>query len=245
MDAPADAPAGGTHSNVREPASSANGWLGGPPTENEDGNVDSNVKMDIQMDDEEAATQEKNQDVSMGFLGCLGQSAGDVASEMIPMAMGSSGKSHLRETRSACRRLGQAMVSEMYSPPRVTAELKRSRKDFRHLLPGFALDLTVNDPDGGQPWDFSKSGKRNKALRMTRRDKPSMVLGSPHCTAFFTWQAPNEAKSSDPEAMRRAKRRAIQHIEFMICSSTKSRSKVEGVFNTSIRCVPRRGSSAA
>ena len=42
------------------------------------------------------------------------------------------------------------------------------------------------------------------------------MIGSPHCTAFTTWQALNEAKSSDPEAMRRAKRRAIQHIEFMI-----------------------------
>ena len=106
----------------------------------------------------------------------------------------------------------------MYSPPRVTEELRRSRKQKRsqHLIPGFALDLTVNDPEDGQPWDFSKSGKRNKALKMVRRDKPFMVIGSPHCTAFPTWQALNEAKSSNPEEMRRARSRAIKHIEFMI-----------------------------
>ena len=109
-------------------------------------------------------------------------------------------------------------MSEMYSPPRVTEELRRSRKEkqFQHLIPGFALDLTVNDPEDGQPWDFPKSGNRNKALKMTRRDKPFMVIGSPHCTAFTTWQALNEAKSSNPEEMRQAEAWAVKHIEFMI-----------------------------
>ena len=80
-DVPADKLAGETR--FGEPASSSNGWLGGPPTEN----VDANVKMDTQMDDEEAAAQEASQDVSMGFLRCLDQSADDVASEMILMAL--------------------------------------------------------------------------------------------------------------------------------------------------------------
>jgi molybdopterin-biosynthesis enzyme MoeA-like protein len=131
-------------------------------------------------DNESLAAQEENQDVAMGFIGSLGPTADDVASEMILMAMGSCGKSRLRETRSACRRLGKAMVSEMYSPPRVTAELKRSQHLYRHLIPGFALDLTVLDEDG-VPWDFNSLDKREKARRIVREQKPSMVIGSPAC----------------------------------------------------------------
>ena len=43
-----------------------------------------------------------------------------------------------------------------------------------------------------------------------------MLIGSPMCTAFSTWQRLNEAKTSDPEELRRAKRKAIKHIEFMV-----------------------------
>ncbi len=70
------------------PASSANGWLGGTPTENVDDNVDGNVKMDIQIDNREAGAQEENQDVTMGPIGSFKPIVDDVASEMILMAMG-------------------------------------------------------------------------------------------------------------------------------------------------------------
>ena len=43
-----------------------------------------------------------------------------------------------------------------------------------------------------------------------------MLIGSPMCTAFSTWQALNESKTSDLEAMRRAKSKAVKHIEFMV-----------------------------
>ena len=45
------------------------------------------------------------------------------------------------------------VISELYSPPRVTAEIRRSKSEF--LTPGLAFDITVNDPDDGQPWDFN------------------------------------------------------------------------------------------
>ena len=51
---------------------------------------------------------------------------------------------------------------------------------WRNLVPGFALDLTVNDPDDNMPWDFSKSGKRSKAMKMIRENRPYMVIGSQH-----------------------------------------------------------------
>ena len=94
-------------------------------------------------------------------------------------------------------------MSERYSPPRVTAEIKRMK--HRHLLPGFALDLKVVDPDDGMPWDFSKSGKREKARRMRRRQRPYMLIGLPECTAFSVLQNLNKAKSRDPAAYDRAK----------------------------------------
>ena len=63
---------------------------------------------------------------------------------------------------------------------------------------------------------LSKSGQREKARQMRRRQKPYLLIGSPSCTAFTTWQALNEAKSTDPEAYRIARKRATAHIEFMI-----------------------------
>ena len=86
----------------------------------------------------------------------------------------------------------------------------------KHLLPGFALDLTVVDPEDGLPWGFPRSGKREKARQMRRRQKPYLLIGSPACTAFSTWQALKDAKSSDLEAYRTARKRATAHTEFMV-----------------------------
>ena len=96
-------------------------------------------------------------DVNMGYIGSLPPEVEDTASELILQAVMSSGRSHRRETSAACRRI----VSETYSPPRVTAEFRRQRRP--HLAPGFAFDPTTDDPDDDTPWDFSKQEKREKA----------------------------------------------------------------------------------
>ena len=83
-------------------------------------------------------------------------------------------------------------------------------------MPGFAFDLTVKDPDDGQPWDFSTREKRVKACAEFNGQKPYMLIGSPACTAFSTWMALNEAKSKDVAVVRRAKIRAIVHIDFVV-----------------------------
>ena len=83
-------------------------------------------------------------------------------------------------------------------------------------MAGFALDLTVLDEDG-TPWDFTQRDKREKARRLVRQQKPYMLIGSPACKEFSTWQFLNAAKSKDPEAMRRAKTAAILHLDF-VCS---------------------------
>ena len=64
-----------------------------------------------------------------------------------------------RERKRAYRRV----ISELYSPPRVTRELSCMPNAL--LVPGYALDLTTLDPhDGGHgtfPWHPSVSGHAN------------------------------------------------------------------------------------
>jgi hypothetical protein len=89
--------------------------------------------------------------------------------------MGSTGRSYRREGCSAARRI----VSEVYSPPRITKMIRDSRN--RHMLPGYALDLATVDPDDGLPWDFSRKSKRNKARMILREQRPYMLIGSHQC----------------------------------------------------------------
>ena len=58
-------------------------------------------------------------------------------------------------------------VSEVYSPPRVSALAGRMG-----LQRGFALDLTVVDPDDGKPWDFDCQAKRDKACLLYTSPSP-------------------------------------------------------------------------
>ena len=58
-------------------------------------------------------------------------------------------------------------VSEIYSPPRIIKFLHEKQaqrsKQVKHIMPGFAFDLTTNDPDNGLPWNFGTEFKRDKA----------------------------------------------------------------------------------
>ena len=104
-------------------------------------------------------------------------------------------------------------MSEIYWPPRVTAEIKRG--GFKHLSAGLALDLTVSDPEDGQPWDFSWRSERENARQFVRASQPILLIGSPTCTAFSTWQRLNDARSTNVEARQRAYIEACQHIKFV------------------------------
>ena len=109
---------------------------------------------------------------------------------------------------------GKHIVTEIYSPPRITEEVRRS--GGRHLVPGIAFDITVNDPDDDQPWDFNIAAKRAKAREIIRRQRPYMLIGSPMCTAFSTWQFLNTSKAKDPAARRRALAQATMHMKFVV-----------------------------
>ena len=66
-----------------------------------------------------------------------------------------------------------AIVSEIYSPPRVTQALKMLPS--MGLIPGFALDLTTNDEEGN-PWDFSCPRQRQKARELRAETKPYFLV---------------------------------------------------------------------
>ena len=90
------------------------------------------------------------------------------------------GRSYAREKRQAFSRI----ISEVYSPPRLTKML--SRLPNHELVPGMALDLTVVDALDGKPLDFDHKNKRERARELLRRQKPLFLVGTPMCTAFST-----------------------------------------------------------
>ena len=75
-------------------------------------------------------------------------------------------------------------VSELYSPPRIVQEAGLRVYGGRRLRPGWSLDLTVNDPDTGKPWDLSDGKIRTKAVNLITEGKPFMLVLSPMCIAF-------------------------------------------------------------
>ncbi len=133
-------------------------------------------------------------------------------------ALGGEPKSFKREKKRALRRI----VSEIYSPPRVTSMLTTlARHD---LMPGMALDITCIDPEDGKPWDFDDPVKRERARRRIREEKPVILIGSPVCTAWCSWQALN-AQRRDPEVVREEMVRARVHLDFVV---SLYREQIEG-----------------
>ena len=96
-----------------------------------------------------------------------------------------------------------ATVSEIDSPPRVTALLPHG-----DLIPGSAMDITTVD-EQGNPWDFDNHEQRAKARKRVEEEKPTILIGSPMCTAFSLLQQVNYAKM-EPDRVRRILARARQ-----------------------------------
>ena len=88
------------------------------------------------------------------------------------------------------------MVSEIYSPPRITRAARILTK--LGITPGFALDITVEDSDG-KPWDFTKQEKEDKATELVVDTELDLVVGSLECKEFSPSQHLHKAKSPTPE----------------------------------------------
>ena len=58
-------------------------------------------------------------------------------------------------------------------------------------------------------------GKRDKVRQMEREQRPILLIGSPMCTQFSTWQSLNYSKSDNRAAMRRAHAGACAHMQFV------------------------------
>ena len=169
-------------------------------------------------DDDAMGQDVYNPDVEMDFignmelvddLGKLEPRFDDELSCLLLNQLGSVGRSYRREARQAARHI----VSEVYSPPRVTAMINGSK--LRHVMPGYALDLTVTDPADGLPWDFSLEHKRIRARRLLREQKPYLLIGSPECKQFCTWQAINKARYGENETKRALRVAAEVHMKFV------------------------------
>ena len=121
-------------------------------------------------------------------------------------AMGGQARKFRRE---ATRRV-RAIVSEIYSAPRVTDAARRHARFG--ILPGIALDLTGTDEDDGLPWDFNDHRKREKAERLLDEQRPILLICSPMCTAFCNIQNLNRAKR-DPAVVSRELAQARRHLQ--------------------------------
>ena len=99
-------------------------------------------------------------------------------------------------------------VSEVYSPPRVVTVAAAAG-----LRAGFSLDLTVPKPEGGV-WDFSRRSCRDAALKLTREQRPYLLIGSPPCTAWSNLQNLNACRPGGRARVGAAKQRARVHLLF-------------------------------
>ena len=102
----------------------------------------------------------------------------------------------------------RADSSEVYSPPRVNGLAKQLG-----VIPGMSLDLTVEDPDDGKPWDFNNPEKRDKAERMIRDKRGLLLIGSPMCSAFSQLQSLNRTRIGEEKYQDMVKK-GTEHLEF-------------------------------
>ena len=115
-----------------------------------------------------------------------------------------------REYAHEWRKAMSHIVSEVFSPPRVTKVLKMMPS--LRMLPGYALDLTTCGEEGNA-WDFDKFEMRQKARKLIAEQKPYVLIGSPQCTPYSSLQAMNASKR-DPLQVQRERTRADIHLQF-------------------------------
>ena len=133
---------------------------------------------------------------------------GDDVAMLITEVFFTGGKQFARDRRSAFKRV----ISEIYSPPRLTAAASKIPRCG--ILPGFAMDLGSVD-DEGEPWDFRRACKREKALKLLRETKPFFLMGSPPCTGYCSWQKLNDVQYEKSAAdVKRRMTEAQLHIDF-------------------------------
>ena len=102
-------------------------------------------------------------------------------------------------------------MAGLYSPPRISA-LAKMLPSYG-IAPGLELDLTVPD-ENGEPWNFSGPSMRAKAEKLLDAQKPLLLVGSPMCTAFSTWQFIDN-KKRDPNIVQTEKKAGLLHLAWV------------------------------
>ena len=106
-------------------------------------------------------------------------------------------------------------VAEVYSQPRITQEAAMRTYDGTRLIPGWSLDLTMNDPSTGEPWNLAEPNVQARVRKMVVETEPFLIIGSPPCTMFSSLQNLSKHKRSHADWDRRM-REAEKHIRFCI-----------------------------
>ena len=104
-------------------------------------------------------------------------------------------------------------IIDISSQPRLCQEVAGRSLGDTTLKPGFSLDLTMNDPATGEPWDLSRQTVQSRVLKLIRDVKPLCFIGSPLCTAFSPLQEISRAKR-DPKVMEAELRNGKNHVLF-------------------------------
>ena len=99
-------------------------------------------------------------------------------------------------------------ILDFYSPPRITHMAK-----LMGLQPGYASDFTVKGPDGLR-WDFTRARDRLEAWKLTLRDRPYLIIGSPPRTAFSILQNLNKKHLEEYGKLQEKLREGLVHLEF-------------------------------
>ena len=96
--------------------------------------------------------------------------------------------------------IARAKVAELYSPPRVTTQLARLPQ--LHLSPGQTFDLRQDR--AGRSWNFLLEADRVEAKRLIQEERPYIVIGSPPCTSFCSFNRRFNYRRMDHEKVRKA-----------------------------------------
>jgi hypothetical protein len=119
---------------------------------------------------------------------------------LCPQAEGAEALYELMLTMGADPCDSKAKVAELYSPPRVTTLI--GGLPHVNLEAGMTFDLRMGHD--GRHWDFLKAADRAKARQLISREKPFIVIGSPPCTDFSSWNTRlNHKRMSESEVHRR------------------------------------------
>ncbi len=103
--------------------------------------------------------------------------------------------------QGASRGIARSKVCELFSPPRITEEMRRI-PNFT-IQGGSTYDRCADR--NGKSYDFMKSADRKRVRQEIATQKPFMVIGSPPCTPFISLRFFNKGKPGYAKQLASAK----------------------------------------